>query len=179
MTDSVGERRNKFPNPRFVSTGTLAANSGDCTLTYQGGGVLTMSPLAGASLGGWCDFVVPVTPGAYVASVYYRFADGANDFRGRMLSVRVTDATDAVDGALVAELDDSYSVGRRVLRFTVPDGVSYVRMRFRGSKSRDVEFCAPQVELASTYDAAVNGGYPTRSSSTGARSRSKRRGVVA
>ena len=31
-------------------------------------------------------------------------------------------------------------------------------VRFRGSKSRDVEFCVPQVELAATYDTAVNGG---------------------
>ena len=33
-------------------------------------------------------------------------------------------------------------------------------VRFRGSKSRDVEFCVPQVELAATYDTAVNGGTP-------------------
>ena len=31
-------------------------------------------------------------------------------------------------------------------------------VRFRGSKSRDVEFCVPQVELAATYDTAVNCG---------------------
>lgn len=151
------QRINLFPCPLFTGV-RKASNSGDCKLTYQGIGVLTMSPLSGASLGGWCDFVLPVQPGDYVASVYYRFADGDNDFRGSMLSVGVTDVNDSDGGALLAELDNSYSVGRRDLRFTVPAGASFVRLRFYGSKSRDVEFCVPQVELASTYDAAVNGG---------------------
>lgn len=151
-------RTNLFPCPLFTGEHGKSAKSSDCKLTYQGGGVLTMSPLAGASLGGWCDFVIPVQPGDYVASVYYRFADGDNDFRGRMLGVSATDANDNYDGALLSELDDTYPTGRRVLRFTVPAGVSHVRLRFRGSKSRDVEFCVPQVELASTYDAAVSGG---------------------
>lgn len=158
MSENVAERRNLFPNPRFVPDGRREWNSGDCKLTYQGGGVLTMSPLAGASIGGWCDFVVPVQPGDYVAGVYYRFADGDKDLRVPTLSVMVTDANDAVDGAILAELNYYHVTGRRVLRFTVPAGVSHVRLRFRGSKSHDVEYCAPQVELASTYDAAVAAG---------------------
>lgn len=158
MSENVAERRNLFPCPLFTGEHGKDAKRGDCQLTYHGGGVLTMSPLAGASLGGWCDFVIPVQPGDYVASVFYQFENGDNDFRGRMLSVSATDANDNNGGALLSEFDDTYTTGRRVLRFTVPAGVSYVRLRFRGSKSRDVEYCVPQVELASTYDAAVAAG---------------------
>lgn len=51
----------------------------------------------------------------------------------------------------------------------------------RRNLSRDVTMWNPQVELASTYDAAVAAGWwgYTRCCSTGARSRSKRSGVVA
>ena len=179
MSENVAERRNLFPNPRFMPDGRREWKSGDCTLTYHGGGALTMSPLSGASLGGWCDFVLPMQPGDYVASVNFDFVSGDNDFRGNMLSASVTDANNNLEGAMLNELTD-FTSGRRDLRFTVPAGASYVRLRFRGSKSRDVTLWNPQVELASTYDTAVaaGGGY-TRCCSTGVRSRSKRSGVVA
>ena len=179
MSENVEERRNLFPNPRFMPDGWRERLAGDCKLTYQGGGALTMSPLSDASLGGYCDFVIPVQPGDYVASVNFDFVSGADDFRGNMLSASVTDADDNLECAVLNELI-GFTSGRRVLRFTVPAGASYVRLRFRGSKSRDVTLWNPQVELASTYDTAVAaGGEYTRCCSTGVRSRSKRSGVVA
>lgn len=157
MSENVAERRNLFQNPRFMPNGRREWNGGICKLTYQGGGALTMSPLSGASQGGWCDFVIPVRPGDYVASVNFDFVSGADDFCGKLLSASVTDADDNLAGAFLNELAD-FTSGRRDLRFTVPAGASYVRLRFRGSKSRDVTLRNPQVELASTYDAAVAAG---------------------
>lgn len=152
-------RTNLFPCPLFTGEHGKAAKNGDCTLTYKGGGQLVMSPLSGATVGGFCDFVVPVSPGAYVASVNFDFPTGTNDFRGNLLDISVTDKTDELDCDTLGFL---YAFGNgnglRVLRFTVPSGASYVRLRFRGSKSRDVTLWNPQVELASTYDAAVSRG---------------------
>lgn len=150
-------RTNLFPCPLFTGEHGKAAKRGDCNLTYQGGGALTISPLSDASLGGWCDFVIPVQPGDYVASVNFDFVSGADDFRGNLLSASITDAYDNLEGAVLNDLT-GFTSGRRDLRFTVPAGASYVRLRFRGSKSRDVTLWNPQVELASTYDAAVSGG---------------------
>lgn len=152
-------RTNLFPCPLFTGEHGKAANSGDCKLTYKGGGQLVMSPLSGATIGGWCDFVVPVSPGAYVVSVNFDFPTGTNDFRGNLLSVNVTDKANGLEGDVLAELSAYGSGnGRRDLRFTVPSGVSYVRLRFRGSQTVNVSYLNPQVELASTYDAAVSGG---------------------
>lgn len=158
------ERHNMFYNPLFKKTGQQALGSDSCTLDYRGDGTLGMYPVSDATTGGYAVFNAPVTPGGtYVFSFSIRCASRVypvTDIRvGHMLTIRnAASMTDTGGTVNIVELGAPDHEGAYTVRFTVPTGVSFVSIYLRGSQSQNVAFSNPQLELASTYDAAVAAG---------------------
>ena len=158
MTTKEILRVNLFPNARCVASGAQPYQILDGGIEWgwnsRSGFLLTSSK----DLGTFAGFDVEgLEPGSeYVLAVEAGWLATTDKARGAIVSVQNADesGTDIVSDVHVRPADR-----QRLLRFTAPhDG--HVRVCFRGPSEvgGKIGFYDIQLELASTFDAAVSGG---------------------
>lgn len=158
MTTKEILRVNLFPNPRCVGHGAQPYQVLDGWIewgwNFRSGFLLTSSK----DLGAFAGFDVEgLEPGSeYVLAVEAGWLATTDKARGAIVSVHNADESNT---SIVSDVSGRPPARQRLLRFTAPqDG--HVRVCFRGPNEVDgkIGFYDIQLELASTYDAAVSGG---------------------
>ena len=158
MTTTEIIRKNLFPNARCVASGAQPYRVLDGQIAWgwnsRSGFLLTTSKEVGAFAG---FDVEGLEPGSeYVLAVEAGWFATTNVARGAIVSVNTADESNT---SIVSDVSGRPADRQRLLRFTAPqDG--HVHVCFRGPYEVDgkIEFYDIQLELASTYDAAVAGG---------------------
>lgn len=154
MSENVAERRNLFLNPRFADTGGKAAFSGDAIFVYNGDGSLTIKQ---SQNGGFIDFDSTGLPAGETVALHAMFiTNHAQMFRNNRLAALVS-VSDNGKEQLLAYQPIQQSANGFDIRTVVPDNGA-VRVQFSGATDGDVLVKNVQLELASTYDAAVAAG---------------------
>lgn len=167
MTTTEIIRKNLFPNARCVASGTQPVYTGDISeisWEYEDlSGFCMGSDLEG--LGAIVVFKVDgLNPGdRYVLDCEVGYWN-SGIARGSIISVETSGNTDGTVLATIPSGSHKPSERQQTLRFTAPaNGVVY--LKFRGPNPRDESnsdmkcaFYDLQLELASTFDAAVSGG---------------------
>lgn len=176
MTTTEIIRKNLFPNPRCVQSGAQPAEIRDGDITWRWGDrngfmLKTTSNTQGA----YTRFdVAGLEPLAqYVLAVEAGWIAETDKARGPIVSVNKDDSANTT---IVGDIDTRPEERQRLLRFTAPqDG--HVRVCFRGpvELNGQIAFYDIQLELASTYDAAVSGGGFASSPGTPCRDHNERR----
>ena len=166
MTATEIIRKNLFPNARCVASGTRPVYTGDISeiiWEYEDlTGFCVVSDLEG--IGAIVVFKVDgLNPGdRYVLDCKVYWNSGIA--RGSIISVETSGDTGGTVLATISSGSSKPSERQQTLRFTAPaNGVVY--LKFRGPNPRDESnidmkcaFYNIQLELASTFDAAVSGG---------------------
>lgn len=154
MSENVAERRNLFLNPRFADTGGKAALSGDAFFVYNGDGSLTIKQ---SQNGGFIDFDFTGLPSGETVVFHALFITNyAKTFRSNRLAALVS-VLDNGKEQLLAYQPVQQSANGFDIRTAVPDN-GVIRVQFNGATDGDVLVKNVQLELASTYDAAVAAG---------------------
>ena len=158
MTTTEIIRKNLFPNARCVASGAQPYQVLDGQITWgwnsRSGFLLTSSK----DLGTFAGFDVEgLEPGSeYVLAVEAGWLATTDMARGAIVSVQNADESNT---SIVSDVSGRPADRQRLLRFTAPlDG--HVRVCFRGPSEvgGKIGFYDIQLELASTFDAAVAGG---------------------
>ena len=158
MTTTEIIRKNLFPNARCVASGAQPYQVLDGQIKWgwnsRSGFLLTSSK----DLGTFAGFDVEgLEPGSeYVLAVEAGWLATTDTARGAIVSVHNADESNTT---IVSDVSGRPADRQRLLRFTAPqDG--HVRVCFRGPNEVDgkIGFYDIQLELASTFDAAVDGG---------------------
>ena len=158
MTTTEIIRKNLFPNARCVGSGAQPYQVFDGQIdwgwNHRSGFLLTSSK----ELGAFAGFDVEgLEPGSeYVLAVEAGWLATTDTARGAIVSVHNADESNT---SIVSDVYYRPSARQRLLRFTAPqDG--HVRLCFRGPSEVNgkIGFYDIQLELASTFDAAVAGG---------------------
>ncbi|MBW3081956.1 hypothetical protein [Bifidobacterium phasiani] len=161
------KRVNLFPNPRCVDSGTKPVYTEDISkIIWQyssliGFGITSDPDGIGAIVIFKCDGLDPGSRYVLDCEVGYWNAGTA---RGSIISVETSGNTDGIVLANISSGSHKPTERHQTLRFTAPDnGVVY--LKFRGPNPQDSSnsdmtcaFYDIQLELASTFDAAVAGG---------------------
>ena len=159
MTTTEIIRKNLFPNARCVESGAQPYQVLDGQIVWRwnsrSGFLLSSS---NKDLGSFAGFDVEgLEPGSeYVLAMEAGWLATTDTARGAIVSVNNTDESNT---SIVSDVSGRPADRQRLLRFTAPqDG--HVHVCFRGPNEVDgkIEFYDIQLELASTYDAAVSGG---------------------
>ena len=158
MTTTEIIRKNLFPNARCVESGAQPYQVLDGQIEWRwnsrSGFLLTSSKDIGAFAG---FDVEGLEPGSeYVLAVEAGWL--ATTDKARWAIVSVHNASES-NPTIVEDVNGRPPAKQRLLRFTAPqDG--HVHVCFRGPSEVDekIGFYDIQLELASTYDAAVSGG---------------------
>ena len=158
MTTTGIIRKNMFPNARCVENGAdFSVDDSNTAFTYHTGGRNGFMMRSTTASGPNCRMLVAgLQPGVeYVASYEVEWNADTDVARAAIVSITSKDYS-----AIYASDTNKRPYGRyRSLRFTAPsDGVVF--MNFNGPKESNavIAFYDIQLELASTYDAAVSGG---------------------
>ena len=158
MTTTEIIRKNLFPNARCVASGRQPDVKTDLqSIGWNTAGHNSISLVNQNNLGAFACWYIPVTAGkeyVFRCGIIYQ---SENTARGYIVEIRDKDGS----GASLANIGDTKpSQNEQVLRFTAKS--DRVALIFRGAKDEPgkigVEVWNPQLELASTYDAAVSGG---------------------
>lgn len=165
MTTKEILRVNLFPNQHFLSTGCrYSSKTGEGTVTYAvaAGGSDEMSLRSADDDGFRVAYDIDgFTPGAeYVieANVWV-----SGDYAPNMTAPILIGSIDS-EGANwrgIGKSNEWKNGSARIsARFTVPSGITRIRIEFCSPKSSGAiaNWNSPQLELASTYDAAKAGG---------------------
>lgn len=157
MTTKEILRVNLFPNARCVASGRQPDLEIDLKSINWSPANHNFALVNSTNVGAFAGWDIPVTAGsAYVLRCGITY-ESENPARGYIVEVRDNDA----DGATLAYIDNTKpSQSEQILRFTAMSG--RITLIFRGSKDEPdktgVTVWQPQLELASTFDAAVAGG---------------------
>ena len=157
MTTKEILRVNLFPNARCVASGSQPNQKADLASINWSSTNHFFSLVNEGDAGAFAFWLIPVTAGsAYVFRCGIIYGSG-NPARGPIVEIRDGNA----NGVSLASIGDTKpSQSEQVLRFTAKS--DQVALIFRGAKNEagktGVEVWNPQLELASTYDAAVSGG---------------------
>lgn len=158
MTTKEILRVNLFPNPRCMEYGAQPYQVLDGWIVWRwnsrNGFLLSSSKNPGSFAG---FDVEGLEPGSeYVLAVEAVWLATTDTARGAIVSVHNADESNT---SIVSDVSGRPPARQRLLRFTAPqDG--HVRVCFRGPNEVDgkIGFYDIQLELASTFDAAVSGG---------------------
>ena len=157
MTTKEILRVNLFPNARCVASGRQPDQKADLASINWNSTDHYFNLVNEGDAGAFAFWLIPVTAGsAYVFRCGIIYGSG-NPARGPIVEIRDNNA----NGASLASIGNTKpSQSEQVLRFTAKS--DQVALIFRGAKNEPgktgVEVWQPQLELASTYDAAVSGG---------------------
>lgn len=158
MTTTEIIRKNLFPNPRCVGHGAQPYQVLDGQIDWgwnlRSGFLLSSSQDLGAFAGFDVEGLVPGSE--YVLAVEAGWLAATDTARGAIVSVHNADESNT---SIVSDVSGRPPARQRLLRFTAPqDG--HVHVCFRGPNEVDgkIGFYDIQLELASTFDAAVSGG---------------------
>lgn len=158
MTTKEILRVNLFPNARCVASGRQPDVKADLqSIGWNTAGAHSIRLINSNDAGAFAFWLIPVTAGsAYVFRCGIIYGSG-NPARGPIVEIR----DDNANGVSLASIGDTKpSQSEQVLRFTAKS--DRVALIFRGAKNEagktGVEVWNPQLELASTFDAAVSGG---------------------
>lgn len=158
MTTKEIQRVNLFPNARCVASGRQPDVEIDLqSIGYNTAGHNSISLVNQNNVGAYACWYIPVTAGkeyVFCCGIIYASETPA---RGYIVEIRDKDKS----GAILANIGNTKpSQSEQVLRFTAAS--NRVALIFRGATDEPgktgVEVWNPQLELASTFDAAVSGG---------------------
>lgn len=157
MTTTEIIRKNLFSNARCVASGRQPDQKADLASINWNSTNHHFSLVNEGDAGAFACWLIPVTAGsAYVFRCGIIYGSG-NPARGTIVEIRDNNSS----GASLASIGNTKpSQSEQVLRFTAKS--DQVALIFRGAKDMagktGVEVWQPQLELASTFDAAVSGG---------------------
>lgn len=157
-------RVNLFPNPRFLTTGRQHSRKvGEGTVNYAvagGSGEMSMRSSDDTGFRVAYDIDGFVSGAEYVIDVVVWVS---GDYEPNMTAPILIGSIDSGGNnwkAIGKSNDWKQGLNKISARFTVPSGVTRVRIEFCSPKHADAiaNWTSPQLELASTFDAAVSGG---------------------
>ena len=157
-------RRNLFPNPNFLTTGRrYSSKLGDGTVSYAvAGGAGEMSMRSADDTG----FRVAYDIDGFVSGAEYvidAIVWVSGDYEPNMTAPILIGSIDSGGNnwnAIGKSNDWKNGANKISARFTVPPGITRVRIEFCSPKHADAiaNWNSPQLELASTFDTAVSVG---------------------
>ena len=175
MTAKEILRVNLFPNARCVASGRQPDVKIDLqSIGWNTAGAHSIRLINSNDTGAFVCWYIPVTAGsAYVFRCVIIYASETSA-RGYIAEFRDKDE----NGASLANIGNTKpDQSEQILRFTAAS--NRVALIFRGAKDMagktGVEVWNPQLELASTFDAAVSGGGSASSPGTPCRDHNERR----
>lgn len=164
MTTKEILRVNLFPNPHFLTTGRRYSNkAGEGTVNYSvAGGSGEMSMRSADDTG----FRVAYDIDGFVSGAEYvidAIVWVSGDYEPNVTAPIVIGSIDPEGNnwrGIGQSNDWEHGSNKISARFTVPSGITRARVEFCSPKHADAiaNWNSPQLELASTFDAAVSGG---------------------
>lgn len=163
MTTKAIIRVNLFPNPRFLTTGRQYSNKvGEGTVRYANAGGPGEMSLHSADDTGFrvaYDIDGLISGAEYVIDANVWVSGDYEPNRTAPILIGSIDPDN--NWKEIGKSNDWKSGTSRIsARFTVPSGITRVRIEFCSPKHTDAiaNWTSPQLELASTFDAAVSEG---------------------
>lgn len=157
-------RVNLFPNPHFLTTGRrYSSKVGDGTVSYSvagGSGEMSLRSADDTGFRVAYDLDGFVSGSEYVIDAIVWVNGNYEPNMTAPILVGSIDSEGKNWQGIGSSNDWKLGQNKTSARFTVPSGITRVRLEFCSPKHADAiaNWKSPQLELASTYDAAVAGG---------------------